>query len=91
MHINFELSTLKLEKKKSHLMFNETYYNNDILPTYTNVRLHDKTAKWENIVQSFKKNLIMRQMEIMKKSVQKLAHKVEEKNAMLQFILGSKL
>ena len=31
---NLESNTLKLERDKSHLMFNETCYNNDILPTY---------------------------------------------------------
>ena len=35
---NLERSTLKLEKNKSHPMFNETCYNNDILPAYTNVK-----------------------------------------------------
>ena len=27
----------KTERNKSHLMFNETCYDNDILPTYTNI------------------------------------------------------
>ena len=38
MYRTMERSTLKLEKKKSHRMFNGTCYNNDILPTYTNIK-----------------------------------------------------
>ena len=34
---NLERSTLKLERNKSHPMFNELCYNNDILPTYTTI------------------------------------------------------
>ena len=38
LYRNMERFTLKLEKKnKSHLMFNKASYNNDILPTYTNI------------------------------------------------------
>ena len=37
---NLERSTLKLERSKSYLMFNETCYINDILPTYTNIKLY---------------------------------------------------
>ena len=34
---NLERKILKLEGDKSHLMFNETCYNNDILPIHTNM------------------------------------------------------
>ena len=37
LFINLKRSTLKMERKKSHLMFNETCYNNDILPKYTRI------------------------------------------------------
>ena len=33
-------TTLNLEKNKSHLMFNELCYKNDILPTYTNIDIY---------------------------------------------------
>ena len=38
LYRNLERSTLKFEKNKSHAMFNETCYNNDILPTYTDLK-----------------------------------------------------
>ena len=34
---NREGNTIKFKKYKSHLMFNEACYNNDILPTYGNI------------------------------------------------------
>ena len=40
MYRNLERNTLKLERNKFHLMFNETCYNNNILPTYTNIFLN---------------------------------------------------
>ena len=39
---NLERCTLKLEKKKSHFMFNESHYNNVILLTYTNIITKEK-------------------------------------------------
>ena len=38
MHRNLEHGTLNLEKKKSHIMFNKTCDNNDMLPNYTRKR-----------------------------------------------------
>ena len=35
---NLERSTLKLEKNKSHIVFNETCYNNDILLIYSSMK-----------------------------------------------------
>ena len=57
---NLERNTLKLEKKKALLMFNETCYNNDILPTYTNThtcveRECKKIIKLNNIKKNLKK------------------------------------
>ena len=34
---NLERTTLKLERNKSYLMFNETCYNNNILPNCTRI------------------------------------------------------
>ena len=38
--ISLEHSTLKLEKKKSHFIFNETCYNNDILSNNTKINYY---------------------------------------------------
>ena len=37
LYRNLDPSTLKLEKKKFHLILNETYYYKDSLPNYTNM------------------------------------------------------
>ena len=42
---NLERTALKLERNKSHLIFNETCYNNDILPKYTGIKLYRIKAK----------------------------------------------
>ena len=36
---NLERSAMKFEEKKSHLMFVETCYDNDILPNLTRINL----------------------------------------------------
>ena len=40
-------------------MFNETCLNNNLLPTYTNIRLHDDATKAESFVSDFRKELIV--------------------------------
>ena len=37
LYRNLECRTLKLERNKSHLMFNETCYDDDILPKFTSI------------------------------------------------------
>ena len=53
---NLERITKKLENNKSHLMFNETCYNNDIFPTSTNIIIRNKiiwVTKKRVLVSSF--------------------------------------
>ena len=62
---NEKIAFRKIErlKKKCHLQFNETCIINKMLPTYTNVNLHDGTARNEEFVLEFRLNLIKRQIE----------------------------
>ena len=53
---------LKNLKAESHLVFNETCLNNNLLPVYTNVRLHDDAARNETFVLEFRRNRIKRQI-----------------------------
>ena len=53
----------KIIKLKCHLQFNETCIINKMLPTYTNVNLHDGAARNEEFVLEFRLNLIKRQIE----------------------------
>ena len=52
----------KLIKLKSHLQFNETCLINKLLPTYTNVKLHDDAARTQQFVLDFRLSLIERQI-----------------------------
>ena len=53
----------KIIKLKCHLQFNETCIVNKMLPTYTNVNLHDDAARNEEFVLEFRLNFIKRQIE----------------------------
>ena len=53
----------KIIKLKCHLKFNDTCIINKMLPTYTNVNLHDEAARNEEFVLEFRLNFIKRQIE----------------------------
>jgi hypothetical protein len=59
---NIEKTKLKLTKVYNHRKFNQTCILNELLPTYTNVRIHDDAARLEPFVLDFRKNLIERQI-----------------------------
>ena len=60
----------KSEKLTSHLRFNETCIINQLLPTYTNVKLHDDAARTQQFVVDFRRNLINRQIEEQSQALQ---------------------
>ena len=57
-----ERSKVKILKLKCHQAFNETCVINKLLPTYTNVRLHDDAAREETFVLDFRLKLVKRQI-----------------------------
>ena len=61
--IKIERLQNKIIKLKCHLQFNETCIINKMLPTYTNVNLHDDAARNEEFVLEFRLNFIKRQIE----------------------------
>ena len=50
-----EKIAVKVIKVRSNLKFNETCLINELLPTYTNIRVHDDAAKSETFVIEFRK------------------------------------
>ena len=52
----------KYEKLTCHLRFNQACIVNQLLPTYTNVKLHDDAARTQQFVVDFRRNLIKRQI-----------------------------
>ena len=54
---------LKLQRKELSCAFNRTCLNEDILPKYTHLKLHDMAATQEGFTKEFRKKLIQRQLE----------------------------
>lgn len=55
-----EKSQEKLTKKRMDIEFNKNCLQHNLLPNYTNVKLHDEAARKENFVFEFRRNLIQR-------------------------------
>ena len=73
-----EKLTTKLIRTICHLRFNETCLNDNLLPTYTNVRMHDDAVRSETFVLEFCRNIIERQISEQKVEVENLEHEVQE-------------
>ena len=58
-----EKTSIKLTETRSHQLFNKCCMINNLLPTYTNVNLHDEAARTENFTLEFRRKLIRRQIE----------------------------
>jgi len=80
---NIEKLKLKIIRLECHRSFNETCLLNGLLPTYTNVRLHDEVAHTEAFVTDFKMKLIKRQISEQSDSIS--STKNEYNLALLQF------
>ena len=66
----------KLSKAKAALLFNDICLNENILPKYTNVRLHDQRAKKQSFTETFRRNLVNHQKEIQEKRVSEIEKKL---------------
>lgn len=83
LYRKLEKTNIKIIKTRCHLQFNKTCLLNGLLPTYTNVRLHDDAARNEVFVLEFRKNLIERQVCQQKECISSLSE--ECKNLRRQF------
>ena len=86
-----EKQWLKLVKLECHLAFNEACMNNDLLPVYTNVKLHDDAVKSESFVLEFRKNLVQRQINEQKSSIDSLHEEIFASKSELRAAVNSKL
>ena len=59
----FEKVTLKINSTELAVIFNKTCIREGILPKYTNLRLHDPTARGAPATAVFRRTLIQRQLE----------------------------
>ena len=95
---------LKIIRLEGHLEFNQACIRNKLLPTYTNINLHDGAARQEEFVLDFRRNLIERQIDEQKQDLSITKNQLDEarikfhesitspirKEALLKFIDRSK-
>jgi len=80
---NLEKKSKKLISLKSHLNFNIICLNENLLPKYTNFKLHDAAAREEKFVENCRRQLIERQIREEKLSVTELSTEVEDQRNIL--------
>ena len=68
----------KLIQNKYDILFNETCINEELLPKYTNIRLHDPVAKEEKFTDEYRKELIKFQLEKHKAERDKITLNVQQ-------------
>ena len=72
----------KLRKKEVNTryseLFNKTCLNENLLPTYTNVRTHDPAARTEDITLEFRRKLIQRQIDLNQDQLANVTDKLSE-------------
>jgi len=88
---NLERCSLKIVNYKCHLSFNETCINNNLLPTYTNVKIHDDAATSERFVIDFRLKLVERQIDEQKALIHSLQSKYNEELQRFRALVGCEL
>ena len=83
--------TTRITKLKSHLSFNETCLINKLLPTYTNVRIHDGAARREEFVLKFRQELIERQITEQKEELSTMQDQLIDAENSLKNLVSSQL
>lgn len=73
-----ERTNRKLAKAHNSLVYNETCIKEDILPKYTNLKLHDPAAKETSFTKEYRKNLVVYQIECKRKVVQALKDELQK-------------
>ena len=78
LYRKYEKNKLKLTTLIAHRLFNETCINNNLLPIYTNVRLHDDAVRANGFVTDFRKNLIQHQITSQSNDIANISRYCEE-------------
>lgn len=74
---NIERTAIRLITNKCHLSFNQCCIINKLLPTYTNIKLHDNAARMENVTEEFRLKLVERQIEEKKRIISESESKLK--------------
>jgi oligoribonuclease NrnB/cAMP/cGMP phosphodiesterase (DHH superfamily) len=84
-----EITSKKLVTKELHLYFNENCVRDNLLPIYTNFKLHDAEAKNEKCIQNCRKQLIVRQINQQKEDIKVLKQQRQDEHSSLMNLLNS--
>ena len=67
-----EKVSVKLIKERCSLLFNSTCLKEDILPTYSNIKLHKPAARKEPFTLKFRRRLVEREVQNAKQNIEQL-------------------
>ena len=81
----------KLVSVEEHQKFNKQCIQHDLLPIYTNIKLHDATAGSHEFVKKFRKELIVRQINKQQADITSLSGQINECEENLQQLTKSDL
>ena len=79
-----EKVSAKLIKQKCSLLFNSTCLKEDILPTYSNIKLHSQAARKEPFTLKYRRNLVEREVQNAKANIETLEKDHSERIASLR-------
>ena len=74
----------KLSKAKNAVLFNDICIQENILPRYTNIKLHDQRAKKQSFTEDFQRNLVKHQRKTKQDTADQLQKKLDSLNQTLQ-------
>jgi len=86
-----EKTTKKLINIKLHLLFNRTCINENLLPKYTNFKLHDAAARNEDFITQCRKELILRQIKEQEESLPTICEEITHLQGLLREIVPTQL
>ena len=66
----------KLSEAKNAILFNDICIQENILPKYTNIKLHDRRVKKQSFTEEFQRNLVQHQVKTKQELVEKLQKKI---------------
>ena len=86
-----ERAVLKCINKEQHLKFNKQCIQHSLLPTYTNIRLHDAGAGTQPFVSKFRTELIQQQIDKQEAEIKELQHDIASMKSNLKSAVDSPL
>ena len=82
-----EKVSTKLIKQKCSLLFNSVCLKEDILPTYSNIKLHNQAARKEPFTLKYRRRLVEREVGNAKTNIELLEKDHRERTASLRSVM----